>query len=210
MGGCAVCARLLWEPKELIVDKEDLNTSNMPKDLMKNEPTVDVGEDNNGGLPKNLSFKDFVVVDYLPGMGQYINYQAHKRHKDTHSVGGPMGESVDVETEALSHSQRIKMGQRMKRMAKRIAIARKRALKRTPTADVVKKRATKSARKMMLKKMTKGMDKGELSFARRADLEKRLDRMGPRIQRIAKKLAPEIRKRDRDRKSNKKTEPASK
>ncbi len=192
------------------MDKEDLNTSNMPKDLMKNEPTVDVGEDNNGGLPKNLSFKDFVVVDYLPGMGQYINYQAHKRHKDTHSVGGPMGESVDVETEALSHSQRIKMGQRMKRMAKRIAIARKRALKRTPTADVVKKRATKSARKMMLKKMTKGMDKGELSFARRADLEKRLDRMGPRIQRIAKKLAPEIRKRDRDRKSNKKTEPASK
>ena len=192
------------------MDKEDLNTSNMPKDLMKNEPTVDVGEDNNGGLPKNLSFKDFVVVDYLPGMGQYINYQAHKRHKDTHSVGGPMGESVEVETEALSHSQRIKMGQRMKRMAKRIAIARKRALKRTPTADVVKKRATKSARKMMLKKMTKGMDKGELSFARRADLEKRLDRMGPRIQRIAKKLAPEIRKRDRDRKSHKKTEPASK
>jgi len=202
MGGCAVCARLLWEPKELIVDKEDLNTSNMPKDLMKNEPTVDVGEDNNGGLPKNLSFKDFVVVDYLPGMGQYINYQAHKRHKDTHSVGGPMGESVDVETEALSHSQRIKMGQRMRRMAKRIALARKRALKRTPTADVVKKRATKSARKMMLKKMTKGMDKGELSFARRADLEKRLDRMGPRIQRIAKKLAPEIRKRDRDRKKS--------
>ena len=192
------------------MDKEDLNTSNMPKDLMKNEPTVDVGEDNNGGLPKNLSFKDFVVVDYLPGMGQYINYQAHKRHKDTHSVGGPMGESVEVETEALSHSQRIKMGQRMKRMAKRIAIARKRAFKRTPTADVVKKRATKSARKMMLKKMTKGMDKCELSFARRADLEKRLDRMGPRIQRIAKKLAPEIRKRDRDRKSHKKTEPASK
>lgn len=192
------------------MDKEDLNTSNMPKDLMKNEPTVDVGEDNNGGLPKNLSFKDFVVIDYLPGTGEYINYQAHKRHKDTHSVGGPMGESVDVETEALSHSQRIKMGQRMKRMAKRIAIARKRALKRTPTADVVKKRATKSARKMMLKKMTKGMEKGELSFARRADLEKRLDRMGPRIQRIAKKLAPEIRKRDRDRKSHKKTEPASK
>ena len=192
------------------MDKEDLNTSNMPKDLMKNEPTRDVGEDNNGGLPKNLSFKDFVVVDYMPGMGQYINYQANKRHKDTHSVGGPMGESVDVETEALSHSQRIKMGQRMKRMSKRIAIARKRAMKRTPTADVVKKRSMKSARKLLLKKMTKGMDKGELSFARRADLEKRLQRMGPRIQRIAKKLAPEIRKRDRDRKAHKKTEPASK
>ena len=187
------------------MDKEDLNTSNMPKDLMQNEPTEDVGEDNNGGLPKNLSFRDFVVVDYMPGMGQYVNYQAHKRHNDTHSVGGPVGESVEteaLETEALSHSQRIKMGQRMKRMSKRIALARKRALKRTPTSDVVKKRSMKSARKMMLKKMTKGMDKGELSYARRADLEKRLDRMGPRIQRIAKKLAPEIRKRDRDRKKS--------
>ena len=184
------------------MDKEDLNTSNMPKDLMQNEPTEDAGEDNNGGLPKNLSFRDFVVVDYLPGTGQYINYQANKRHKDSHSVGGPMGESVEIETEALSHSQRIKMGQRMKRMSKRIAIARKRALRRTPTSDVVKKRSMKSARKMLLKKMTKGMDKGELSFARRADLEKRLDRMGPRIQRIAKKLAPEIRKRDRDRKKS--------
>jgi hypothetical protein len=182
------------------VDKEDLNTSNMPKDLMQNEPTYEVGEDNNGGLPKNLSFRDFVVVDYMPGMGQYINYQAHKRHNDTHSVGGPVGESV--ETEALSHSQRIKAGQRMKRMSKRITLARKRALKRTPTSDVVKKRAMKSARKMILKKMTKGMDKGELSYARRADLEKRLSRMTPRIQRIAKKLAPEIRKRDRDRKKS--------
>lgn len=182
------------------MDKEDLNTSNMPKDLMKNEPTEDVGEDNNGGLPQNLSFRDFVVVDYMPGMGQYVNYQAIKRHKDSHSVGGPVGESV--ETEALSHAQRIKQGQRMKRMSKRIAIARKRALKRTPTSDVVKKRAMKSARKMILKKMTKGMDKGELSFARRQDLEKRLDRMKPRIQRIAKKLAPEIRKRDRDRKKS--------
>ncbi len=187
------------------MDKEDLNTSNMPKDLMKNEPTEDVGEDNNGGLPKNLSFRDFVVVDYMPGMGEYINYQAIKRHKDTHSVGGPVGESVEteeIETEALSHAQRIKMGQRMRRMSKRIAIARKRALKRTPTSDVVKKRAMKSARKLILKKMTKGMDKGELSFARRQDLEKRLDRMKPRIQRIAKKLAPEIRKRDRDRKKS--------
>ena len=167
---------------------------------MQNEPTYEVGEDNNGGLPKNLSFRDFVVVDYMPGMGQYINYQAHKRHNDTHSVGGPVGESV--ETEALSHSQRIKAGQRMKRMSKRITLARKRALKRTPTSDVVKKRAMKSARKMILKKMTKGMDKGELSYARRADLEKRLSRMTPRIQRIAKKLAPEIRKRDRDRKKS--------
>lgn len=182
------------------MDKEELNTSNMPKDLMKNEPTQDVGEDNNGGLPKNLSFRDFLVVDYMPGMGEYINYQAHKRHKDTHSVGGPVGESV--ETEALSHAQRIKMGQRMKRMAKRIAIARKRALKRTPTSDVVKRRSMKSARKLIYKKLTKGMDKSELSFARRQDIEKRLAKMGPRIQRIAKKLAPEIRKRDRDRKKS--------
>lgn len=38
-----------------------------------------------------LSFKDFMVVDYLPGMPDLVSYQAHKRHR------GRIGESVDLE-----------------------------------------------------------------------------------------------------------------
>ena len=39
--------------------------------------------------PRRLSFKDFTVVDYVPGEGQYINYQAQKRHR------GTVGEEVE-------------------------------------------------------------------------------------------------------------------
>ncbi len=105
--------------------------------------------------------------------------------------------------EALTHSQRIKASIRMKKMKNRIKIGRARAMKRTPSMDVVKKRASRAARLKVLKKMTKGMTKDEMSFSRRADLEKRLAKKSALIQRLAKKMIPMIRKKDRDRKSHK-------
>ena len=105
--------------------------------------------------------------------------------------------------EALTHSQRIKASIRMKKMKNRIKIGRARAMKRTPSMDVVKKRASRAARIKVLKKMTKGMTKDEMSFSRRADLEKRLAKKSALIQRLAKKMIPMIRKKDRDRKSHK-------
>ena len=49
--------------------------------------------------PRRLSFKDFTVVDYVPGEGQYINYQAQKRHRGT----------VGEEVEHLDEAKRVKM-----------------------------------------------------------------------------------------------------
>ena len=45
--------------------------------------------------PRRLSFKDFTVVDYVPGEGQYINYQAQKRHR------GTVGEEVEQTDEGI-------------------------------------------------------------------------------------------------------------
>ena len=42
--------------------------------------------------------------------------------------------------------------------------------------------------------MTKGVDKGELSMARRQGLEKRLDKLKPKIDKLARKLLPKVRK----------------
>ena len=181
----------------------EMGTHNMPEDLatgeMSDEEKADVGNHN---LPKSLSFKDFMTVDYTPGMGEYISYQAQKRRRGHYDT---FGDSYDPEgevlSEALSHAQRIKASLRMKKMAKRIKIARDRAMRRTPTADVIKKRANRQARRDMFKKITRGMDKGDVSYAKRADIEKRLKRMQPRIQRMATKLIPQIRKADRDRKN---------
>ena len=177
------------------------NNNNLPKGLMSGEMSdSDKNDLNNSNLPKKLSFRDFMVVDYTPGMGEYISYQAMKRKR------GRIGESVDLEEdddveEALSHSQRVKASLRMKKMAKRIQVAKKRAMKRTPTMDVIKKRAFRQARTSMFKKMTRGQTKGDVSFAKRSDIEKRLAKMKPRIQRMAQKLIPVVRKKDRDRKN---------
>ena len=146
---------------------------------------------------KNLSFSDFVTVDYAQLDDELAAYR-RKRLKN-----GAMHEQVEDEEvdEALSHAQRVKAGQRMKRMSKRIQIAKKRALKRAPTQDVLKKRATKQARNAMIKKWTRGQEKGELSFSRRAELEKKLKKMKGKIDRSAKRLMPQVRQQDRERRA---------
>ena len=112
-------------------------------------------------------------------------------------------ESVENVDEALSHAQRIKASLRMKKMKARIKIGRDRAMRKAPNMDVVKKRAMKKARTLLLKKMTKGAGKDEMSFARRAEIEKRLSKKQAVIQRLAKKMIPDVRKADRERRANK-------
>ena len=144
---------------------------------------------------KELGFSDFLVTKYGYD-DDYIEYR-RKRLKN-----GAMHEEVDGEVdEALSRTARMKASQRMKRMSKRIQRAKQRALKRAPTMDVIQKRAQKQARTQMLKKWTRGQDKGELSMGRRAELEKRLKKAKPKVDRLAKKLVPQIRKQDRERRA---------
>ena len=110
-------------------------------------------------------------------------------------------ESVEKVDEVMDRTARIKASQRMKRMSKRIQMAKKRALKRAPNTDVIKSRAQRQARNQMMTKYTKGVPKSELSIARRAELEKRLKKMKGRVDKMAKKLIPTIRKQDRERRS---------
>jgi hypothetical protein len=176
---------------------DNLNNSNLPKDMISGEMSdADKNDLNNANMPKKLGFKDFMVVDASYTGNEYLAYQAQKRHR------GTVGESVEEVDEVLSHAQRIKAGLRMKKMSKRIGVARKRAMKRTPTMDVFKKRANRQARRDMFKVLTRGQSKGDVSIAKRADIEKRLDRIKPRIQRMAQRMLPTIRKKDRDRKNS--------
>lgn len=178
---------------------DNINNSNLPKDMISGEMSdADKNDLNNANLPKKLGFKDFMVVDASHTGNEYLAYQAQKRHRGT--VGESTEEDVD---EALTHAQRIKASLRMKKMSKRIKIARDRAMRRTPTMDVIKKRANRQARTNMFKKITRGMEKGDVSYAKRADIEKRLKRMQPRLKRMATKLIPSVRKADRDRKNKK-------
>jgi len=102
--------------------------------------------------------------------------------------------------EALNMQQRMKLARSLKKNKAKIAMGRKRAARKVASMDTIKKRAMKQARNTFLKKITKGADKGDLSMGRRASIEKRLDKMKPKIQKLAKKLLPTVRKGELERK----------
>jgi hypothetical protein len=200
-------------------------------------------------MAKKLDFKDFLTVDYAPGMPDLIKRNAKKRKSgDTetsavgeakkpvapqdlppasgkHDPGVGMGwagkhkvikdkpskkhvhvfqyESVEEDNleEALTPSQRRQRARIMKRLAPKIAIGRKRAERRFADPERLKNRARKAARKAILLKLTKDVPKDELTYARRQEIEKRLDtpQMKKRIDRLAVRMLPKVRKKEIER-----------
>lgn len=137
-----------------------------------------------------MSFKQFVNVDYTQTGDGQLAYNAKKRKT-----------SIDT-SEALDASQRRKLAMRMKRNKARIAMGRKRAERKTANMDTLKKRAKRQARMQFAKKLTKGIPKGDLTVARRKEIEKRLDKpaLKNRIDRVARKLIKTVRKQEMERK----------
>ena len=140
-----------------------------------------------------------------------------KKDKDT-AVANPkidnkkdaVAEEQDQTDEALTMQQRRAKSRQMKRLKGRIKLGRERQKRKMADPARLKKRARKAARNEILKKLTKGVPKGELTYARRQELEKRLDKpaIKGRIDRLAKKMLPATRRKELDRRrggaSNKK------
>lgn len=138
-----------------------------------------------------LNFKDFMVVDYAPGMPDQIKYRAQRR-KRTAMGGGP--------TEALTMQQRLQRARSLRKNRAKLRLGRMRAARRIASKEKLMQRAKRTARNMILLKLTKNVPRSELTYARKQELEKKLDKMGPRIDRIAKKILPQIRKKEFERK----------
>ena len=90
----------------------------------------------------------------------------------------------------------------MKRMKTRIKIGRERARRKMANKQKLEKRAMRQARAQIAKKLTRGIPKGELSFARKQEIEKRLEKPAfkQRIKRIAKRIFKDVRKKEVQRK----------
>lgn len=147
-----------------------------------------------------LSFNDLHMTEYRPGEDELTNYRAYRRKRLSSSgEGGPVSESVE---EALDIRQRLAKSRLFRRYKSKIKLGRERAKRRMAKPDVLKKRATKAARTLILKKITKGIPKGELSFARRQEIEKRLEKpaVKKRINMLARKLYKDVRKKEVERK----------
>jgi hypothetical protein len=217
-------------------------------------------------MAKKLGFKDFLVVDYAPGMPDLIKKRAKKRKMD--SGGGtnaeysstyspeenidtvdeqkqdPMasgkhaknvgmgytgkhkiikdpgskkgrhthvyqftGEATEEEVdEALSLAARRQRSRKMKLKQRQIQFGRKRAMARAATPEKLKKRAEKAARNAVFRKLSKGKTRSDVPPQRRAEIEKRMAKMGSRINRLAVKLLPQVRKIDKERRKAKQEE----
>ena len=101
-------------------------------------------------------------------------------------------ESTD---EALSMKTRMKRSRDMKRNKNKLGMARKRMMKRVANPARIKKRARKQARDMIYKKLTKGIPRSDLTPAKKRELEKRIDKMKPRVSRLTRKIMPQVRQR---------------
>ena len=159
-------------------------------------------------------FKTFLNVDYTQTGDGQLARNAKKRKMDTPT--GNTNESEATEScgcdcgkdpcescgkshhkqadEALSMTQRRLRSRTMKKYAARIKVGRKKASMRIAYTKRLAKRAQRTARLAMAKKITKGIPKSELTPARKQEIEKKLDKMKPRISRLAKKMMPKIRK----------------
>lgn len=133
-----------------------------------------------------VGFKDYMTVDYRPGEDDQIKYNAQKRKR------------ADVEEEntdeALSLAARRKRSRDMRKNKNKLKVARSRAMKRVANPERIKKRARKQAINMIYKKLTKGMSRSDLTAAKKAELEKRIEKMKPRVNRLTRKILPQVRK----------------
>ena len=125
------------------------------------------------------------------GEDEYLKYRAMKRRKHMYEETEVEEESTD---EALSLAARRKRSRDMRKNKNKLKVARKRAMKRVASPERIKKRARKQARELIYKKLTKGIPRSDLTAAKKAELEKRIDKMKPRVNRIVRKILPQVRK----------------
>ena len=99
--------------------------------------------------------------------------------------------------EALTMQQRLKRKTAMRKSKGKIKRGKDLASRKRASPEKIKKRALAQARTLLLKKLTKGKSKDELSYAQREQLEKKLEKKKGAIARIAKKLIPKVRDQEK-------------
>ena len=108
-------------------------------------------------------------------------------------------EFSSLPSEAVTMATRMKMKAAMRRNKSKIKMGRKKAAKKLASPEKLKKRSRKAAREVIIKKLLKDKRKADLSYAARQDLEKRVAKKQGAILRIAKKLLPKLKVKERER-----------
>lgn len=132
------------------------------------------------------------------GEDEYVKYRRRKQKR----IDETSEQTEEPQSEALNIQQRRARSRLMKRLKSRIKLGRDRARRKMAPPAKLKRRAEKQARMMVFLKLSKGVKKDDMSFARRQEMEKRLDKpvVKKRIAMLAKKLLKDVRKKEVERK----------
>lgn len=139
-------------------------------------------------------------IEYRPGEDELVNYRALRRKRTSSSgEGGPVSEDV---SEALTTQQRLAKARAIRKNKAKLAMGRRRAARRFAGKETLEKRARRAAYKKFYNKIVKDIPRDELSPARKAEIEKRLNKpvFKDRIARMAKKMIKDVRKKEMERK----------
>ena len=112
-------------------------------------------------------------------------------------------EDIQVLDEKISATSRLKKSQKLKSRKTAIGTARKMRLRRTSTIDVLHKRATAAARRLLQKRILRGRGKKQLSAQQKDHVEQQIKNMMAIQGNLAVKLMPKIRALERSRLSTK-------
>lgn len=102
--------------------------------------------------------------------------------------------------EVVSVQSRIKKAARARSMKGRLAMGRRRALKRRASRSTLQRRSQRTARKFMRARMLRGQKYSDLSYSARAALDRRLKIKSKSVNRLAMKLLPRISSAEQRRK----------
>jgi len=104
-----------------------------------------------------------------------------------------------VINEIMSKTARMRRARMMRTKGKMIARKRAIALRRKASPAQLRVRALKKARALVAKRFLKTRKKADLSLSAREDLERRLFKKKALIHKIAKRIMPQVRKREMQR-----------
>lgn len=137
--------------------------------------------------------KDGTSYIIIPPNGPYNRVL----RKDLSKIAALVNESVI--SEVLTPQQRMRRKLIMRRLAPRLARARKISMKRRAGQDILMRRARALARKKVAKKLLGGRNKADVSFAEKSRVEKVLAKRSKMIDRLAMKFLPLVRKKQAER-----------
>jgi hypothetical protein len=149
---------------------------------------------------KMITFLEFLDEEFTEHeLDEMANHLTWEDIADLYSPEEFVLEEIQVLDEKISASARLKKAQKFRSRKTAIGTARKIKLRRTSTIDVLHKRASAAARRLLQKRILRGRGKKQLSADQKDRVEQQIKTMMAQQGNLAVKLLPKIRALERSR-----------